>query len=53
MDLGMLAGLMGGWMGTFTSGFWRRTFNYFGKDAGDVSFQQDNDSKHICKKAQT
>ena len=31
----------------------QESLNYFGKDAGDVIFQQDNDPKHICKKAQT
>ena len=31
----------------------QESLNYFGKDAGDVIFQQDNDSKHTCKKAQT
>jgi hypothetical protein len=27
--------------------------NYYGKSADDVIFQQDNDPKHTCKKAQT
>jgi hypothetical protein len=31
----------------------QESLNYFDKDAGDVIFQQDNDSKHTCKKAQT
>jgi Transposase/DDE superfamily endonuclease len=31
----------------------QESLNYYGKDAGDVIFQQDNDSKHTCKKAQT
>jgi len=29
------------------------SLTYYGKSAGDVIFQQDNDSKHTCKKAQT
>jgi hypothetical protein len=28
------------------------SLRYYGKSAGDVIFQQDNDSKHTCKKAQ-
>jgi hypothetical protein len=28
------------------------SLGYYGKSAGDVIFQQDNDSKHTCKKAQ-
>ena len=31
----------------------QESLNYYGKDVGDVIFQQDNDSKHTCKKAQT
>jgi hypothetical protein len=29
------------------------SINYYGKSAEDVIFQQDNDPKHTCKKAQT
>jgi transposase len=29
------------------------SLGYYGKSAGDVIFQQNNDSKHTCKKAQT
>jgi hypothetical protein len=28
------------------------SISHYGKSAGDVIFQQDNDSKHTCKKAQ-
>jgi hypothetical protein len=31
----------------------QESLTYYGKDSGDVIFQQDNDSKHTCKKAQT
>jgi hypothetical protein len=31
----------------------QESLNYFSKDVGDVIFQQDNDPKHTCKKAQT
>jgi transposase len=31
----------------------QESLGYFGKSANDVIFQQDNDPKHTCKKAQT
>ena len=31
----------------------QESLTYFGKDAGDVIFQQDNDPKHVCQKART
>ncbi len=31
----------------------QESINYFGKSPGDVIFQQDNDSKHTCKKPTT
>jgi transposase len=31
----------------------QESLTYYGKDAGDVIFQQDNDPKHTCKKAKT
>ena len=31
----------------------QESLSYFGKDAGEVIFQQDNDPKHVCQKART
>jgi hypothetical protein len=49
---------MGGWMETFISRLCmeedlQASLNYYGKSVGDVIFQQDNDPKNTCNKAQT
>ena len=31
----------------------QESLGYFGKDAGEVIFQQDNDLKHVCQKARS
>jgi len=30
----------------------KASLNYYGKNPGNIIFQQDNDPKHTCKKAQ-